>query len=108
MKLYVIQSKNGIMINIGLNVNNNMIGILCEKDSMWNPSSCDCECNKACKIDKNLDIKNLSCKKRLIGKLVLECKEYTLNTTKTSPDDESGTCEKSNCPIHLILLLLII
>ena len=74
---------------------------------MWNPSSCDCECNKACKTDKNLDIKNLLCKKRLIGKLVLECKEYTLNTTKTSPDDESVTCEKSNCPIHLISLVFI-
>ena len=31
---------------------------------------CDCEYNKACKIDEYLDIKNCSCEKRLIGKLV--------------------------------------
>ena len=31
---------------------------------------CDCECNKVCKIDKYLDIKNYSCEKRLIDKLV--------------------------------------
>ena len=28
---------------------------------MWNPSTCDWECDKACKIDKYLDIKNCSC-----------------------------------------------
>ena len=27
---------------------------------MWNPSTCDCECNKASKITKYLDIKNCS------------------------------------------------
>ena len=27
----------------------------------WNPSMCDCECNKACEIDKYLDINNCSC-----------------------------------------------
>ena len=29
----------------------------CEKDYMWNPSMCDCECNKACKIDEYLGTK---------------------------------------------------
>ena len=42
---------------------------------MWNPSTCDCECNKACKIDEYLDIKNCSCEKCLIGKLLLECED---------------------------------
>ena len=42
---------------------------------------CDYECNKACKIDEYLDTKNCSCKKRLIGKLLLECKDEILNTT---------------------------
>ena len=31
-----------------------------------------CEYNKACKTDECLDIKNCSCEKHLIGKLVLE------------------------------------
>ena len=42
-----------------------------EKDYIWNLSTCDCHCNKACKIDEYLDIKNCSCEKRLIGNLVL-------------------------------------
>ena len=30
---------------------------------MWNPSRCDCECDKAGKIGEYLNIKNCSCKK---------------------------------------------
>ena len=44
----------------------------------------DCKCNKVCKIDKYLDIKNISCKKSLLGKLALACKDEILNTTETS------------------------
>ena len=59
----------------------------CEQDYMWNLSTCDCECNKAWKINEYLDIRSCFCEKRLIGKLVLECEDKTLNTTQTSPDD---------------------
>ena len=38
---------------------------------MWNPSTYDCECNKADEIDEYLDIKNCSRGKHPIGKLVL-------------------------------------
>ena len=55
----------------------------CEKGDMWNSSMCDCECNKACKIDEYLDIKICSCKKSLISKLVFECEDEIVNTTRT-------------------------
>ena len=55
---------------------------------MWNPSTCDCECSKACIIDEYLDIKNCSCEKRIFGKLVLACEDGILNTTETSLDNE--------------------
>ena len=29
---------------------------------MWNPSTCDGECNKACKVDEYLDIQNVYAK----------------------------------------------
>ena len=58
------------------------------KGLYWNPSTFDCECNKSCKIDEYLDIKNCSCKKQLISKLVLECEDAVLNTTETYPDDK--------------------
>ena len=60
----------------------------CNYDYILNPSTCDCECNKACNFDEYLDIKNCSCKKRLIGKLVLECEDETSNTTVTLLNDK--------------------
>ena len=70
---------------------------------MWKPSTCDCECNEACKIDQYSDIKNCSCKKRVIVKLVLACEGETLNAIATSLDDKRVTWEESNCIISTIL-----
>ena len=57
---------------------------------MRNPNACDSECNKACKIDEYLDIKDFSCEKRLFGKLVLACKDEILNTTEISLDNKKS------------------
>ena len=46
-------------------------------------------CNKAYKTDEYLDTK-----KRLIGKLVLECEDEMLNTTETSPNDKKRNMGK--------------
>ena len=47
------------------------------------------------KICKYLEIKNCSCEKRLIGKLVLECEDEILNTTETSLDEKKEICKKA-------------
>ena len=49
---------------------------------MWNPSTCDCEYSKACKVDEYIDTKHCSCKKRLISKLILDCEDKMLDTTE--------------------------
>lgn len=69
----------------------------------WNPSTCDCKSNKACKNEENLDTKNFSCKKRLFGKLVLARVDEVLNTTDTSFDDQKEKCEKNNCLIYCVI-----
>ena len=53
---------------------------------MWNPITCDYQCSKACKVDNYLNIKNYSCKKRLIDKLALICEDDISNTIETSPE----------------------
>ena len=75
----------------------------CEKGDIWNSSMCDCECNKACKIDEYLDIKNCSCKKSLISKLVFECEDEILNTTRTLLNDKKLACAKSNYILYIII-----
>ena len=36
---------------------------VCEKDFIWNPSSCEWECNKPCDFKEYLDYENWKCKK---------------------------------------------
>ena len=48
---------------------------MCDKGFVWNPSNCECECDKSCDIGEYLDYENCKCRKRLIDKLVDECTE---------------------------------
>ena len=75
MKVYVIQSKNGIMINVCASSNTYM-------SYKWNPSTYHCECNKACKVNKYLSTKFFSFEKRLFSKLVLAYEDKILNATE--------------------------
>ena len=42
----------------------------CKDNSAWNPSTCDCEYDKACGVGKH---KNCECKKRPFDKLTVGC-----------------------------------
>ena len=46
-----------------------------DKGFIWNPSNCECECNKSCDIGEYLDYKNCKCRKKIIDKLTEECSE---------------------------------
>ena len=45
----------------------------CDKGYIWNPSTCDCECDKLCDIGQYLHYKNCVCRKSIVDKLVKEC-----------------------------------
>ena len=48
---------------------------MCDKGFIWNPSNCECDCDKLCDVGEYLHYKNWKCRKRLIDKLVEECSE---------------------------------
>ena len=50
---------------------------MCDNEFIWNPSNCECECDKSCEIGEYLDYKNCKCRKILVDKLV---EEYSENT----------------------------
>ena len=53
-----------------------------KKSKIWNPSNCECECDKSCNISEYLDYKNCKCKKKkTTDKLINECTE-TIEETK--------------------------
>ena len=44
-----------------------------DKEFIWNPSNCECECDKSFDIEQCLDHKNCKCRNRFVDKLVKEC-----------------------------------
>ena len=48
---------------------------ICDKGCIWNPSNCECECNKLRHIEEHLDYGNCKCRKQLVDKLIKECSE---------------------------------
>ena len=38
----------------------------CDKGFIWNPSNCECECDKSRDVGEYLDYANCKCRKRLI------------------------------------------
>ena len=47
--------------------------MVCDKGFSWNPSNCECECDKSYGIGEYLDFKSCVCKKTVIDKLVEDC-----------------------------------
>ena len=78
----------------------------CINDNIWKPSTCDCECKKAYKVDEYLNIENCSCGKRLFDKLILTCKDKILSTTETLLDNKILICE-NNCLFHFLSMVII-
>ena len=48
---------------------------VCNKGYAWNPSNCECECDKSYDFGEYLDYKNCKRRKSLVDKLVDECNE---------------------------------
>ena len=78
MKVHLIQSKNRIMMSVGLSVKNQMIQVLVKMIYCEILVKRILECNKACEIDEYLDIKNCSCEKNLIDRIILAFEDEIL------------------------------
>ena len=46
---------------------------MCNKGYAWNPSNCECECDKSCEVGEYLGYENCKCRKKLVDKLEEEC-----------------------------------
>ena len=53
---------------------------ICDKGSAWNPSNCECECDKSYDVGEYLDYEKCNCRKRLVDKLVEKCNEIIDDT----------------------------
>ena len=46
---------------------------ICDKGFIWNPSNCECKCDKNCDFSEYLGYENYKCRKKLVDKLIDEC-----------------------------------
>ena len=77
-----------------------------DKGFIWNPSNCECECDKSCDIGEYLDYKSCRCSKKTIDKLIEECSENidgnemlyneTLDIVSSSDNKTSNSCAVYN------------
>ena len=43
------------------------------KEFIWNPNNCECECDKLCDVGDYLDYKSCKCRKKLVDILAGKC-----------------------------------
>ena len=83
---------------------------VCDKSFIWNPSNCECECEKTCDIGEYLDYENCKCRKKLADKLIDECTE-TIEEVKLANTTtiESHFCENENnsCIVYIVLMIVV-
>ena len=86
--LVIIIKKDSMKVNVGVNTKKGDKE-RCNKGFIWNPSNCNCGCDKSCDIGEYLDYKNCKCKK-MINQLVEKCRENIdeneMNYNKTLND----------------------
>ena len=101
----------GIIINADVNAKN-WLTKECDKGFIWNPSNCECECDKSCDFGRYLDYKTWKCIKRLVDKLVEEFSEnidgnkmiYNGTLNAIPLNDYEKIC--NSCTVYNILLVI--
>ena len=72
---------------------------ICDKGFIWNPSVCECECDKLCDVGEYLDYKNCRFRK----KLLINQLKYVRENNGTW--DYYGKAFNS-CTIYIVLLVI--
>ena len=80
---------------------------VCDKGYTWNPSHCECECDKSGDVGEYLDYENWKCRKRLVDKLVEECSE-NIDEAKLTEVALFEHVDECVCPYTVCIVLGVI
>ena len=83
---------------------------VCDKRYAWNPSNCECECDKSCDFGEYLDYKNCTCRKRLLDKLAEECGENVdeAKLTEIALDENENNYKYSSWVVYIVLFWIFV
>ena len=78
---------------------------MCNKEFIWNPSNCECECDKACDVGEYLDYENCKRRKKLVDKLVYEYNETVeeVKLVKITLDENENSYKCSSWKVYIVL-----
>ena len=82
----------------------------CDKGFVWDPSNCECECDKNCDIGGYLDYENCKCRKKLADKLINQCAE-TIDEMKLVNilfTENENNYECGSCIVYIVLMIVVI
>ena len=75
---------------------------------MWNPSTCECQCDTWCKPGQYLDHKNCACKNKLIGRIIDKCTNVINETMINNKDNIENDNTITNIFIGLFSIVMFI
>ena len=81
---------------------------VCDKGFIFNPSNCECECDKSCDTGKYLDYSNCKCRKKLVDPLIEECTENIDIVTIDNENKGSFSIAYIVCIVFSIILAICI
>ena len=76
---------------------------VCDERFIFNPSNCECECDKSCNISQYLDDSDCKCKKKLIDPLIEECIE---NDNETKIVNITVKNDNSSCKVYIVFMVV--
>ena len=88
----------------------NSVGMMiCDKGLIWNPSNCECECDKSCDVGEYLDYGDCNCTKNLVDKLVDECTKNVeeVKLGKITYSENKNKRKQSSCTLYIVLFSII-
>ena len=76
-----------------------------DKGFIWNPSNCECECDKTCGVGKYLDYENCKCRTKIIAPLIEECTETVeeVKLAKITLNKNENSYKCSSCTVCTVL-----
>ena len=80
-----------------------------DKGFIWNPSNCECECDKTCDIGEYLDYENCKCRNKLVDTLVHECTETNeeVKLAKITFSENESENKYSSCTVYIVLMIIV-
>ena len=78
---------------------------MCDEGFIWNPSNCECECDKACDVGEYLDYENCKCRKKLVDECTETVEEVKL--AKITLAENENKYKWNFCRVYIVLMIIV-